>query len=95
VGYGYWRVLDMKKADFYWNHESKTWWILVAADHEYSFNGSEWWKGKAKVVEKGFDYSNRYGWFVKMGVSVLDYVQRYPEKTHKVNQMLSQLEGLV
>ena len=81
----------MKKTDFYWHTESKAWWILVAADHEYSFNGSEWWKDKALIMEKGFDYSNRYGWFVKMGVNVRDYIKQYPDRTDRINQIVEDL----
>lgn len=81
----------MKKADFYWHGASKKWYILVAADHEYAFTGSEWWKGKAQVVAKGFDYSNRYGWFVKMGVTISDYHKQYPERESEINKMLGEL----
>ena len=42
-------------------------------------------------MAKGFDYSNRYGWFVKMGVSVLDYVQRYPKRESEMSKMLEEL----
>ena len=71
--------------DIYTNMSTGTLWVQVAADHEYSFErDSAVYKAKYGVLpimlDRGYDFSNKFGMFCKYGVPIENYLGAHPEE---------------
>ena len=77
----------------WWSKEHKEWYVEVAADHERAMYKPDWWEGTEQVLAKGYDWSKKYGWFIKVGVPAKHYLKHHPEDIYLVNQMIEDLNN--
>lgn len=77
----------------WWSKEHKEWYVQVASDHERAMYKPDWWEGTEKVLEKGYDYSNKYGWFIIVGVPAKQYLKHHPDDVYILNAIIERLNN--
>jgi hypothetical protein len=76
----------------WWSKKDKEWYVQVTSDHERAMLRPDWWEGTEKVLSKGYDYSNRYGWFIIVGVPLKQYLKHYPEDVYLAQGVLDEIK---
>tara|TARA_Y100000361_G_C11089824_1_gene305811 strand:- start:424 stop:744 length:321 start_codon:yes stop_codon:yes gene_type:complete len=58
------------------------WYVNVLSTHEYEREVQEVREkyGELVIMEKGYDESNRYGWFCVFGVPIVNFLRVYPKE---------------
>tara|TARA_Y100001937_G_C7054120_1_gene300557 strand:+ start:309 stop:587 length:279 start_codon:yes stop_codon:yes gene_type:complete len=87
--------MTITKDRLWWSKHDKEWFVHVASDHEQSIerHKPDWWEGTEQVLAKGYDWSKKYGWFIKVGVPAKHYLKHHPEDIYLVNQMIQDLNN--
>ena len=86
---------DLDKDKFWYTHNTQGWYYEVGREHQYAVGEDSWWHDIAEVVDKGYDYSNKYGWFCTFAVPVEEYMKKYPWLAPAIKTEVAQLEVLV
>jgi len=77
-----------KAREVWYNRSTGVWYVQVAADHERALVKADWWEDTEIVVEQGYDYSKRYGWFQYIAVPAKHYLKHHPEELDRVTAII-------
>lgn len=78
----------MKAREVWYNRGTGIWYVQVAADHERALVKADWWEDTEIVVEQGYDYSKKYGWFQYIAVPAKHYLKHHPEELDRVTAII-------
>lgn len=84
--------MKLDKSRMWWNEDEGQWYVQVASDHERAMYRPDWWEGTEKVLSKGYDYSNKYGWFIIVGVPLEQYLKHHPEDVYLIQGLLDEIK---